>query len=211
MTRHLLRDNGLSLVMTALFLAFLAGHAAAGYFVDCEERRDHGERELAFSEYLLSPHLAESVYENWESEFLQMASYVVLTAILYQRGSAESRPLPDEEPEENEAEKPERLSARFSWLYQHSLSLALFILFLLSWAMHAVSGVEVHNLRQMREGHPPISLAEYLVSAQFWFESLQNWQSEYLSVAVLIVLSIFLREQGSPESKEVTAPDRQTG
>lgn len=211
MTRHLLRDNGLSLVMTGLFLAFLAGHSVAGYFVDSEERRDHGESELRFSEYLLSPHFAESIYENWESEFLQMASYVVLTAMLYQRGSAESRPLPDEEPEDNEAEKPARLAARFSWVYRHSLSLALFALFLLSWAMHAVSGVEAHNLQQAREGQPPISLGEYLVSAQFWFESLQNWQSEYLSVAVLIVLSIFLREQGSPESKEVAAPNHQTG
>jgi hypothetical protein len=210
MMRRLLRDNALSLVMTALFLAFLAGHAAAGYLVDCEEHREYGETELTFFQYLGSAPLAESIYENWESEFLQMASYVILTAILYQRGSAESRPLPDEPGAENEEDRA-ILSARYSWLYRHSLSLALVALFLVSWMMHALSGVQAHNLRQMRVGKPPISLTDYLVSAQFWFESLQNWQSEYLSVAVLIVLSIFLREQGSPESKNVGVPDRQTG
>jgi hypothetical protein len=198
--------------MTGLFLIFLGGHAVAGYFVDCEERRDHGEAELTFSQYLTSAPLAESIFENWESEFLQMASYVVLTAVLYQRGSAESRPLPDEQQgSEDKDEEPDRLSARFSWWYRHSLSLALFALFLTSWVLHARSGVQAHNLKQMREGSPTISLVEYFASAQFWFESLQNWQSEYLSVAVLIVASIFLREQGSPESKEVAAPNRQTG
>jgi Domain of unknown function (DUF6766) len=46
---------------------------------------------------------------------------------------------------------------------------------------------------------------------EFWYESFQNWQSEFLSIGTLVVLGIFLRERGSPESKPVYAPHSQTG
>ncbi len=74
-----------------------------------------------------------------------------------------------------------------------------------------MSGVRAYNADELRHGCATLSLVEYMVSSQFCFESFQNWQSEYLSVGVLIVLSIFLRERGSPESKAVTAPHSQTG
>lgn len=206
--RHrFLRDNGLSLAMFGLFLAMFAGQAVAGFLVDCQERSEHHQSPLPFTSYLRSSHFAEAVFENWESEFLQMACYVVLTAILYQRGSAESRPLPEDQPAELESRSP----VGYSWLYRHSLSLALFVLFVVSFGLHVVSGRARMNAENGRHGQPPLTLAEYLCSAQLWFESLQNWQSEFLSVLVLIVLSIYLRHEGSPESKAVDAPNSQTG
>ena len=54
-------------------------------------------------------------------------------------------------------------------------------------------------------------LEDYLLDTQLWFESFQNWQSEFLSTAVLVVLSIFLRHKGSSESKPVGAANSDTG
>ena len=45
----------------------------------------------------------------------------------------------------------------------------------------------------------------------FWLESFQNWQSEFLATAALVVLSIVLRFRGSPESKHVDASHAETG
>jgi len=52
---------------------------------------------------------------------------------------------------------------------------------------------------------------EYLGTAQFWFESMQNWQSEFLAVAAIVWASVYLRQRGSPESKPVAAPHHETG
>ena len=46
---------------------------------------------------------------------------------------------------------------------------------------------------------------------QFWATTLQTWQAEYLAIAVHIVLTIFLRQQNSPESKPVEASNETTG
>lgn len=211
--RRLLRDHGLSLTMFLLFGLFLSGHAVAGFFVDRQDRRDHHQPERQFIQYLFSPEFGESVFENWESEFLQMASYVVLTAFLYQKGSAESRPLPEDKSKSQEfqEDRTEKDAANYSWWYQHSLSLSLAALFLVSWGLHAVCGWKAYDSDQQNHGDDPVSFGEFLVSGQFWFESLQNWQSEYLSIAALIVLSIFLRERGSPESKPLGASHWETG
>ena len=88
-------------------------------------------------------------------------------------------------------------------LYAHSLSLALGLLFLLSFLGHAASGTKHYNEEQQAHGQPPVSMLQYMGTSRLWFESFQNWQSEFLAVGVLAVLSIWLREQGSPESKPV--------
>jgi hypothetical protein len=56
-----------------------------------------------------------------------------------------------------------------------------------------------------------VSIFEFMTSAQFWFESFQNWQSEFLSLAAMVVLSVYLRQRGSPESKPVDAAHDETG
>jgi hypothetical protein len=169
--------------------------------------------------YLASPAFISAVFENWESEFLQMSAFVVLTTILVQRGSSESRD-PDAPPRDGdlavEGKKPGapralRAGPIVRWLYAHSLGLVLFILFLISFLLHWTNSAKVAAAQALAHGDNPLSTLEYLGDAQLWFESFQNWQSEFLSTALLVVLSIFLRQKNSPESKPVSAPHSQTG
>jgi uncharacterized protein DUF6766 len=161
----------------------------------------------------------EATFENWESEFLQMGAYVVLTALLIQKGSPESKNPdgdevdtdPREQREDPEAPGPVRRGGLVLVLYEHSLSLALFGLFLLSLVFHALGGHAEFNQQQLEHGAAPVSLWGFVTSSEFWFQSMQNWQSEFLAVAALAVLGIFLRQRGSPESKPVAAPHAQTG
>ena len=158
--------------------------------------------------------------ENWESEFLQMFAYVILTVFLYQQGSAESKKpnepeAVDRDPRQSRNRKdvpwPVRKGGIILKLYENSLSLALFLLFALSFTLHAISGARLHSEEELQHGGEPVSVIEYLANSQFWFESFQNWQSEFFSIGVLVVFSIFLRQRGSPESKPVDSPHRSTG
>jgi hypothetical protein len=160
------------------------------------------------------------VFENWESEFLQMAAYVVLTVFLFQRGSAESKDPDtpaevDEDPRHHQhnpnAPGPVRRGGMAVKLYAHSLSIALGLLFLLSFLGHAAGGTKHYNDEQREHGQPPVTILQYMGTSRFWFESFQNWQSEFLAVGALAVLSIWLREKGSPESKPVHSAHSDTG
>lgn len=160
------------------------------------------------------------MFENWESEFLQMAAFVLLTAHLYQRGSAESRDPDAGAPQDRDpaldaanpdAPWPVRAGGVARALYSRSLGVTLFVLFAISFALHWLNSARKAVGDARMHGEPIPSAAAWLGDAQFWFESFQNWQSEFLSTAVLVVLAIFLRERGSPESKPVGAPNSQTG
>ena len=159
--------------------------------------------------------------ENWESEFLQMFAFVVLTAFLFQKGSSESKDPDKEEPVDRDPRKsgnkkdapwPVRAGGLVLVLYEYSLSLAFLLLFLMSFFLHAVGGAAEYNKSQVEHGiHEQLSTFGYMTTSQFWFESLQNWQSEFLAVLAMVVLSIFLRQRGSPESKPVDSPHGETG
>ena len=214
-----IRNNGLSLAMFVLFTVSLAGQIFAGEHEYNSDQQEHGQPTTNISGYLRSAHFVEAVFENWESEFLQMASFVVLTAWLYQKGSPESRKLggePDLDKDPRRAKKrdspwPVQRGGLILTFYEHSLSLTLFVLFLISFLLHAAGGAREFSQNQIEHGQPAVSMLEYLRTSRFWFESFQNWQSEFLSVGVLIVLSIFLRERHSPESKPVADPHGETG
>jgi hypothetical protein len=215
-----LRDNGLSLVLLALFVSFLAGQLISGWLTYNEEQDEHQQAQIGFIQYLKTGACGEAVFENWESEFLQMCLYVVLTAFLFQRGSAESKdPDKNEEVNEDSNSKRERLYAPqavkrgriFRMIYNHSLSIAFLFLFLISFLAHAVSGVDAYNENAIEHGKSALSVVQYFGTSQFWFESFQNWQSEFLAIFAIVVLSIWLREKGSPESKPVEASHSKTG
>jgi hypothetical protein len=217
-----LRDNGLSIVVLALFLLFLAAQTLTGAHQYNEDRQEHGEPALGLPAYLTSGHFLEATAENWESEFLQMAAYVLLTVGLYQRGSSESkrpgiREAVDQDPRTvsglalEEAPRPVRRGGWVLRLYENSLSLAFLLLFGVSFILHAVGGTRLHNAEQIQHGGETVTVPEFLATSQFWFESFQNWQSEFLSLVGMIVLSIWLRQRGSPESKPVHAPHDDTG
>ena len=217
--RRVLRDNGLSIAMFALFLVFLAAQSIAGYKTNNSENEQHRQPPESFAEYLTSGAFVEATFENWESEFLQMGAYVVLTALLIQKGSPESKNPEGDEADQDprdqrddpEAPGPVKRGGLVLTLYEHSLSVALFALFLLSFVLHALGGHAEFNQQQLEHGEAAVSLWSFVTSSQFWFQSMQNWQSEFLAVAALIVLSIFLRQRGSPESKPVAAPHAKTG
>lgn len=209
--KKFLRNNGLSAAMFSLFLTFLLGESIAGYFEHNQDLTLHHQPPVPFSEYLKSSDLWEPVFENWESEFLEMAGYVFLTAYLVQKGSAESK-NPDEriEPKPHIPRWSQR-HALLTWLYAHSLSLAFLCLFAGSFTAHLLTSCSKYNDELMQHGEPAISHLQYLSNPQFWFESLQNWQSEFLGVFSIIVLSIWLREKGSPESKAMGSANSDTG
>jgi hypothetical protein len=217
--RRVLRDNGLSLVMFALFLVFLAGQSIAGYKVNNSENEQHQQPPESYGRYLTSGAFVEATFENWESEFLQMGAYVLLTAFLIQKGSPESKkPDGDEVDADPRAERdkpdapgPVKRGGLALAVYEYSLSLAMFALFLLSFVLHALGGHAEFNQQQLEHGDAAVSLWSFVTSSEFWFQSMQNWQSEFLAVAALTVLAIFLRQRGSPESKPVAASHAQTG
>ncbi len=217
---RILRENGLTLAVFGLFLVTIVGQSIAGELEYNAGQQDHGQPTVGYLQYLRTGHFVESVFENWESEFLQMGVYVVLTAFLYQKGSAESKDpdgedAVDADPREARDKQgvpwPVRQGGLILMVYEHSLSIALFVLFALSFLLHAAGGAREYSQDQLLHGGSPVSLVGYLGTSRFWFESLQNWQSEFLSIGVLVVLSIFLRERGSPESKPVAAPHDKTG
>ncbi|MCO5163192.1 MAG: hypothetical protein M9939_18820 [Mesorhizobium sp.] len=207
-----LRDNGLTIVLLGAFAFSLAGMLFSGLAQENEMRALHGQSALTLGVYLLSGSFLSALFENWESEFLQMSAYVVLTAILFQRGSAESRDPDDPYRPGDEVPPHRRAASRIGeWIYDHGLGLVLALLFVLSFVLHWLSSAEARNEEALAHGQPAASLVAHLGDPTFWFESFQNWQSEFLSTAVLVVLSIFLRHRGSPESKPLAASNSDTG
>lgn len=216
---RLLKNNGLTIVLLLFFAGSSVGQWLTGWHVQLENALRHGHPGLSLARYTWSPEFLSSVFENWESEFLQMSAFVVLTAFLVQRGSAESKD-PDSPPRDAElaqqAKNPDAPKV-LRWgpiareLYSRSLGIVLFALFLLSFVMHWPQSARAAADDARSYGEVPASVIAYLADPQLWFESFQNWQSEFLSTAVLIILSIFLRQRESPESKPVAAPHAQTG
>lgn len=218
--RQFLRNNSLSLVLFGLFLLILAGQSLAGQITYNQDQAEHDQPPVSYGEYLTSGHFLESVMENWESEFLQMMAFVVLTVFLYQQGSAESKSPdqpeavdrdPNQRPVAPDAPWPVRRGGWILKLYEYSLSLAFLILFLLSFALHAVGGARDYSEEQLLHGGQAVTPLAYLATSRFWFESLENWQSEFLAIGLMVVFTIFLRQKGSPESKPVDTPHDQTG
>jgi hypothetical protein len=203
--------NSLALVMFGAFLIFLLLQSVFGWHVRNEELAQYGQAADSYWTYLGTGHFVEATFENWESEFLQMGSYVLLTAYLVQRGSPESKPLDQKDRAEDYPAKP----WRHGWqlvLYRNSLSIALLGIFVLSFVLHLLGGTAEYNEQQaLQSGAAPIGAWTFLTTSDFWFQSMQNWQSEFLAVGALIVLSIGLRQHGSPQSKPVTASNAQTG
>ncbi len=215
-----LKENSLGLVLIFLFLLLIFGQFMTGFKQYNDEQQEHGQPEITYSEYVGNGHFIEATFENWESEFLQMAAYVWLTVHLRQKGSAESKKLEGEMPVDQEPRKtknkdapwPVRVGGMTLAIYKHSLSLALLFLFIISLSLHAYGGAHEtceQNLVHGQQGCQ--STVEYITTSKFWFESFQNWQSEFLAVFAIVVLSIYLREKGSPESKPVNSPHYQTG
>ncbi|TQJ58861.1 hypothetical protein FBY30_1097 [Arthrobacter sp. SLBN-83] len=218
--RRWAKEHGLLVANLACFLVFFVGMVLSGAASYSEDQQAHGEPPVSVLQFLGTGAFVEATFENWESEFLQMAMYVVLTVFLFQKGSSESKPLGKRAPQDEDPQQvavsratpwPVRRGGAVLKLYENSLSILLFALFLGSFALHAAGGVDEYNQDQQSHGQPAITLLQYLGSSRFWFESFQNWQSEFLAVGVLVGASVYLRQKGSPESKPVAEPHYETG
>ncbi|MGW5347690.1 DUF6766 family protein [Streptomyces sp. NPDC004050] len=216
------RDNSLTLAFGGAFLLTLACQAVAGHAEFNEQLTVDGMQPLGFGDYLTSSDFAVDVSENWQSEFLQFFLYIFGTVWLVQRGSPESKEIHKAGPESDEEQRmgdharsdSPRWAGTGGWrqaLYSRSLGLVMGGLFVLSWLAQSITGTAAYNGQQLRQLEDPVTWTGYLATPDFWNRTLQNWQSELLAVAAMVVLSIYLRQRGSPESKPVGAPHTTTG
>ncbi|HWD02026.1 MAG TPA: DUF6766 family protein [Amycolatopsis sp.] len=221
MKRTFFRDNGLSLGFGALFLVSLAGQAWSGLADFNNDQLAHSALPVGLGHYLLSSSFAVDVAENWQSEYLQFFLYVFATVWLVQRGSPESKPAgrigretaKDQLLGEHARPDSPRWATAGGWrtaVFSRSLGMVMGGIFLLSWLAQSIAGVAAYNAEQLSEFADPLSWPEYLVSADFWNRTLQNWQSEFLAIGSMAIFSIYLRQRGSPESKPVGTPHHVT-
>jgi len=213
-----IKQNGLSLTFLALFAVCMAGQIFFGFAEHNKELQELNASSISLISYFSSGHFIEATFENWESEFLQMALFVLLSIFLYQKGSSESK---DFDANEDVNREPDPNRKGVPWpvqkggivlaIYKHSLTTSLLLFFLLAFVAHFYGSLKDVNEENLLNLKPTVSADEYFSDSRFWFESLQNWQSEFLSVFVLVILSIYLRQKGSPQSKPVDAPNEETG
>ncbi|GHE49145.1 hypothetical protein GCM10017771_70450 [Streptomyces capitiformicae] len=220
--RKFLWENGLGLAFLTLFVLAVIGQAFAGHADFNNQLAADDLQQVTLGEYMTSSDFAVDVMENWQSEYLQFFLYVFLTVWLVQRGSPESK-NPDKvgvESDEEQRVGRHADSASPRWaaagglrlkLYASSLGYVMGAVFVLSWLAQSITGVAAYNEEQLRQLQAPMSWPEYILSADFWSRTLQNWQSEFLAIASMAILSIYLRQRGSPESKPVGAAHTSTG
>jgi len=216
------RHHGLALFFGLIFLAALVGQALTGVAEYNNQQITDGLEQISLGQYLTSSSFAVDVAENWQSEYLQFFLYIYATVWLLQKGSPESKPLGKQGRESDKEQKvgahadensPEwARSNRFRLaLYSRSLGIVMGAIFAFSWLAQSIAGRSAFNEQQLGQLHDPVSWAAYVVSSDFWNRTLQNWQSEFLAVGSMVVLSIYLRERGSPESKPVGTSHAATG
>lgn len=218
--RTWLRDHGLLVANLILFLGTFVGMIIAGAGAYSSDQVAHHQPPISVLQYLGTGNFLEATFENWESEFLQMGSYVVLTAFLFLRGSAESKPIDEDAPQDEDPRDapitphtpwPVRRGGAALAVYERSLAILFGLLFLGSVLLHALGGMIDYNEQQRQHGQSPVDYLGFIGTPDFWFQSMQNWQSEFMVVCVILVSSIYLRQRGSSQSKPVAASSRQTG
>jgi hypothetical protein len=216
------RDNSLSIFFLAIFLLSLAGQAIAGHGSFNHDQLLHHGDPISLGRYLTTSEFAADVAENWQSEYLQFTLYIFGTVWLLQRGSPESKPLDKAGLESDEDQKVgEHADARSPrWartgglraaLYGNSLLVVMTAIWLGSWLAQSIAGASGYNANQLDHQAATVSWPHYVASSDFWSRTLQNWQSEFLAVGSMAILSVYLRQRGSPESKPVGAPHDATG
>lgn len=219
---HSVRDNSLALFFGLIFVAALIGQALTGVSVYNSEQTASGLEEISTLQYVTSSSFAVDVTENWQSEYLQFFLYIYATVWLVQKGSPESKSLGRSGTESDEdqcvgshaREQSPAWAQRGGWrlaIYSRSLGLVMAAIFLTSLLAQSIAGTSEYNESQLRDFQDVVSWWDYTTSAEFWNRTLQNWQSEFLAVASMVVLAIYLRQRGSPESKPVGSAHESTG
>ena len=217
-----LRENNLSVFFLGIFLVTLVGQSFAGQHAFNAEQVAHDEPTVSWARYLVSSDFGGAVMENWQSEFLQFTLFILATVWLVQKGSPESKEIDQAGPQSKQKQRLEgyappdgplwaKVTGWRSWVYQNSLLLAMAGIFLATWAAQSLTNWTQFNQEQVAHGEARATWGHYVLTADFWERTLQNWQSEFLAVGTMVVFTIFLRQRGSAESKPVGAPHDETG
>jgi uncharacterized protein DUF6766 len=220
--RRFLRENSLGLLFGLFFLIVLVAEALAGHADFNQQQLTEGLEPISLFRYVTSASFGADVLENWQSEYLQFSLYIFLTVWLLQKGSPESKELDKPGRESDKEQKvgayAEENSPKWArtgglrlWMLSNSLGLVMGVIFVLSWLGQSIAGVAAYNEEQLGNLEDPVSWAQYLSRPDFWNRTLQNWQSELLAVASMAILSIYLRQRGSSQSKPVGTAHSTTG
>jgi hypothetical protein len=220
--RTWIRDQSLSLFFLGLFLLTLVGQSVAGWKSFNEEQLQHGSAAISYARYLVSSDFGQAVTENWQSEYLQFVTFILATIWLVQRGSSESKQVrasgreSDQKQEvgshaQSDSPRWARVGGWRTTLYSNSLVVVMLVIFVGSWFAQSATGWTEYNAEQREHDQATVSWAGYVTRSNFWENTLQNWQSEFLAVGTMAVYTIYLRQRGSPESKPVGASHEATG
>jgi hypothetical protein len=203
---HPIKNNSLSIVLFALFAVCICAQSFAGWRVQNDTLAAYGRAPIGYLTFLSTGAFLEGLASNWQAAVLQLGSLVVFSSFLYQRGAPHSR-----DPRASKRKHARGAAERAPWFYKYSLSLAFLLMFVVALALHIVFGARAYNEQLSLANQSSISVAAFLLSAKFWSTTLQTWQAEYLVIAVYVLLTIFLRQEGSPESKPVESKNETTG
>jgi hypothetical protein len=217
-----LRDNSLTITFLLLFFGALIAQAIAGHAAFNADQLQHGGQDISFWGYVVSASYGAAVLENWQSEYLQFTLFILLTVWLLQRGSPESKALDEAGGESDEDQKLGRHSSPKSpaWarahgvrrkLYENSLVIVMGFIWVCSWLGQSIAGWTEYSDQRIEHLQEPLTWPQYLGNPDFWERTFQNWQSEFLAVASMAILAVYLRQRGSPESKPVGAAHDATG
>lgn len=201
-----IRNNSLSLVFFVLFIISLAGQSISGLYAYNQLAATYNKPDINYFQYLKTGTFLDGVFVNWQAALLQLGSLILMGAVLHQKGAAHSR-----KPENDSKEKRSEQSRGWPWIYRNSLSLAMGAIFAISFIGHIIFGTSAQNESLSLIDQPPVSVRDYIFSGSFWFKTLQAWEAEFIAIFIFLILSIFLRQQGSAESKPLTASDQETG
>lgn len=201
-------ENSLSIVLLVLFVAFLIAQSLSGLSLYNDDQTLHGLAEIGYWQYVRTGTFLQGMFSNWQAAILQLASLIIFGVYLHQRGAPHSRKsIAFGHPEH----KDKRFPPGDSWLRRNSLSLVFVVLFVAAFLLHLFSGAAAYNQTRAYSHQPPLSVAAFSVSAKFWFSTFQTWEAEFMAIALYVLLSIVLRQEGSPESKPVESSNSDTG
>ena len=217
-----IREQSLSLFFLGLFVATIFAQSVAGQHSYNAEQLAHDSQPVSWGRYVVSSHFGEAVIENWESEWLQFVLFTMATIYLVQKGSNESKELDQIGLESDQRQRVKGYADERSplWakvddfrrtVYENSFLIVMSVIFFASWFVQSLTGRNEFNDEQREHGEQALSWSQYVVNADFWEKTLQNWQSEFLAVGTMVAFTIYLRQRGSPESKPVGAPHDETG
>lgn len=208
------KDYSLLVVFGVLFVVFLIGQALAGELAYNHTRAAHGLPVVSYWRYTTTGNFLEGMFANWQAALLQLGALILFAVFLRTKGAPHSI-RPEKSAKQQKAEERRKQKSRpkraKSWIYRNSLSLAFMGLFLVCFVLDLLAATSAYNEQGALTHRAPVSVAAYLASSRFWFQTFQTWEAEFMAIGLYVALSIFLRQEGSPESKPVASKNDTTG